>query len=345
MTKRGVTSGMIALALLAAGCQSISGPSAGVSLLPVKAMKANVFFGAPTITGVTAADGLGRLNFKLHVKGAKPVDPIAARYGILALSNGAGGAAVDANANGSVMDEAVFTEAVVTLYSSTANGTFDPTKHSRTLAKAAFSVAPDGAGYYTAAGGFGALRPATDYVAGIYLRNNAGAIATKRLGASAANGTVTIQAGASNNVDFTCTVNGKEATYNLSSSNYGNNVSDGGVVKGDTVTFNTGIANSQPGVDHVDVQISGAAYGGASAIVKRITTPASFSSFSWNTGADSAGAGETYLTASLSAPATGTAGTAGQVDIIAYDVNGVEVGRAAFAVTVFGTPTTTIRVK
>jgi hypothetical protein len=256
---------------------------------------------------------------------------------VLALPDGAGGAAAN-------MTASVFTDAIVTLHSATASGTYDATKHAITLLKAAFTTVADGGGFYTAAGTFGALRPATDYTSRLFLRNNAGAVATNRLGASVANTGVTIQAGA-NNVDFTADVNENEATYNLSTSTFANNVSDGGIVKGDTVTFNTGMVNSQPGVARLEVQVSGAAYGGGSSVIKNITTPASFASFTWATGANSAGAGETYLAATLSAPATGTAGTAGRIDIIAYNSNAQEVGRAAFNITVFGTPTSTIRIK
>jgi hypothetical protein len=328
--------------LTAAGCQTVSGT--GIELVKVTApTKANVFMGAPSIAKVTPKSGLGNLQFKLKVKGAEPVDidPAAGRYGLLALPDGAGGPAGN-------MAASVFTEAVVQLYSATASGTFDPTKHMKTLAKAAFTVAADIDGYYTATGTFGALRPAADYASAIFLRNNAGAVLAKRLGASSANTGVSIQAG-SNNVDFTCTVNGNEASYNLSTSTNGNKVSDGGVVKGDTVTFNTGMANNQPGVARLEVQISGAAvysFGGSNtAVIKNITDPTQFASFSWNTGATSAGAGETYNLNGLLAPATGVAGNVGQIDIVAYNANSQEVGRAAFTLTVFGQPTTTIRVQ
>jgi hypothetical protein len=324
--------------LAAAGCQTVS--ATGIEMVRVApTAQANVFMGPPSIAKITPKSGLGNLAFKLKIKGAEPVDPVAGRYGVLALPDGAGGTAAN-------MTASVFTEAVVQLYSATASGTFDSTKHMKTLLKAAFTTAVDVNGYYTATGTFGALRPAADYASAIFLRNNAGTVPAKRLGASSANTGVTIAAG-SNNVDFTCTVNGQEATYNFSTSTFGNKVSDGGVVKGDSVTFNTGMANNQPGVARLEVQLSGAAAytGGGPAVIKNITTPASFSSFTWNTAANSVGAGETYLAASLLAPATGVTGNAGQIDIVAFNANSQEIGRAAFTITVFGTPTTTIRVQ
>ena len=318
----------IALVLVAVsgavGCQAPSRVAVNaLQLLPVPGGDAVVgVAGKPSVLRTIPADGMAHVKANLTIR---DVTPMRHTWQLLALP-------------------ATWTTSVVTLHSPTANLAFAQAKNSLTIPFASYTSVAGPA--YTATASFPAMRPAADYQGQVFLQNLAGTIATTRL-AGSQTGTYTLNAGA-NTLTFTITVNGNEATYSVASSTANNAVTGNGFVAGDTVVLNTGFAANQPGVASVDVLLSGAAYGspGAPVNIARLTTAASWNSYSWNSGANNAVAPANYTAATLSANAgTGTTAAAGQLDFQANDANGLLVGKSSMAIGVFGTPTITIKVQ
>lgn len=248
-----------------------------------------------------------------------------------------------------------WTQAVVQLYKdSTTNGTFDPTKHVRTIPFASF-VAGTAPWVKEASASFPPLKPAAGYNTECYVQNDAGTIVTSRLAGSQTN-TLALVAG-NNNLDFIISVNGKEATYNVASSTNGNNVSGNQIVKDDALVLNTGIATDQVGVDRIDLKVSGLAYPGGPVIFKRLTRAsdaATWDTFTWDTAASDTAAPENYNAATFNGTdasadenGDGTAGndSAGQIDVEAYNAQGRLVGKSSFGITVLARPTMTVRLQ
>lgn len=280
-----------------------------------------IFTALPKVEKSEASDGMAHVRVGINIKD----ESVGPRFRIQALPG-------------------TWTEAQVTLFSSTANTTYNPAIHSVTIPFASFSGSPLGA---TAS--FPPLRPATDYTARAFLKNTAGAISTLRLAGSQVNTALTLNAGA-NTVLFNISVNGNEATYNVATgSSTNNNVVTGNTItKDDTVTLNTGIVANQPGVDRVDIKISGAAYGnpGTPVLIKRFTNAmaASWNTYVWDTSAANTADTANYNPATL-AGGTGVTTAAGQLDVEAYNSNNDLVGKASFAISVHGRPTVTVQVQ
>jgi hypothetical protein len=234
-----------------------------------------------------------------------------------------------------------WTDALVTLFSSTANTGYVNTTHSVTIPQGLFAGVP-----LTAGAAFPPLRPANDYVARCFLRNDAGATVPLRLAASKQLAGVTLDAGA-NTINFTLTINASESSYNIvaASSAFKNVVSDGYIVSGDQIDFNTGMDAAAPGVDHVDAVLTGAAYGGGTAILGRIQSPTPFNTFHWDSSLDAAAPGN-YLAASLVGGNLATP-KAGNIEFRAYHaldaVNAI--GKVVLPVNIYGQPSVMVTVQ
>jgi hypothetical protein len=114
------------------------------------------------------------------------------------------------------------------------------------------------------------------------------------------------------------------------------------ITKDDTLTIETGLAPNQPGVDRVEVSISGAAYSGPKTLVKRFTSSdsATWNSFSFNT----ANAQEAYLPGNLSGGA-GTNSLAATLFVEAYDRYNVKIGESQIPAVVYGKPNIIVRIQ
>jgi hypothetical protein len=325
--------GLLLAASLSLGCKVAAGtqtlPTAnGIEMAPAMAKLAgntNVFTSQPRIVSTSsmeANDGMSHVQVRVNIEDQGQALPIP-RFRIQALP-------------------AAWSDALVTLYSATASTAYSNSIHRVIIPEINFTGSPLGA---TAT--FPPLRPATDYTARVFLRNDVGAtLVNPRLAGSASQTGVTLNAG-SQNLLFNVSVNGQESSYSVTAgSSVNNNVVTGGnIVKGDTVSLSTGIANNQAGIDHVDLVLSGAAYGGSNCILGRITTAGSFSTFSWNSNSN-AGAPGTFLAASL-VGGTNQATVAGTIDVLAYHVNDSvnAVATASIPVNIFGRPAVTVQVQ
>jgi hypothetical protein len=116
------------------------------------------------------------------------------------------------------------------------------------------------------------------------------------------------------------------------------------ITKDDTIVLDTGISNNQPGVNSVELSISGAAYGGATTpvLIKRFnsTEAGSWSQYSWNTQM----ATEAYTPSAL-VGGSGTSTQPGQIDVKAYDRYGQVIGVGSFTIYVHNRPDITIRIQ
>lgn len=167
---------------------------------------------------------------------------------------------------------------------------------------------------YTGTFSFPPLRPANDYVARVFLQNEDG---TLRLAGSGVTNPINLIAG-NNTVDVEISRNTQEADFGL----VGGNTS---FTKGATVTVVTGVAVNMPGVDHLEIKLSGDAYGNPSTpvLLAKLTDVGNWGTYEWNTGAD----GTSYTAATLAAGA-------GTISIEAYDANEQLVGKSSFDITV-----------
>jgi hypothetical protein len=120
------------------------------------------------------------------------------------------------------------------------------------------------------------------------------------------------------------------------------------LTKDDAFALNTGIAANQPGVDKVELFISGAAYGnpGSPVLIKRFTnaSAATWNTYTWDTSVANIADGANYSPSSFVGGA-GQSKLAGQIDVKAYDRYGVVIGTGSFNINVQGRPTTTIRIQ
>jgi hypothetical protein len=301
-------------------------PGSAVELAPAMVRTqgdAKIFSGAPKITKTEETvpdDGMSHVKVKLNVIDDEPV--AAPKFSIKALPG-------------------AWSDAVITLFSATASTGFANATHRVTLPFGSFSGSP-----LQAAATFPPLRPAGDYTARAFLRNDVGGTLSPRLAGSLQLTGQALNAGA-NTLTFNISVNGAEATYavNAGSSTNLNVVTGNNIVAGDTVTLATGIAANQPGIDHIDVRISGAAYSSSTALLARLSTPASWNSFTWNT-TNTPGAPATFVPATL-VGGTGTSTEVGTIDIEAYHANDstTPIATSSFDINVFGRPTVTVQVQ
>jgi hypothetical protein len=188
---------------------------------------------------------------------------------------------------------------------------------------------------------FPPLRPASDYAAQVYMQGNG--TGTSTLAGSQAKLDVSLVPGV-NNLDFAVQVNGTELSYQLNASGNNNVVSGNAIVQGDVVTLATGVDASQPGVDHLVLELSGGAYGGATATVGVLTSAmaASWNAFTWNTGTsytlpDGITGAAGYVPAKLT-PGGGRTSAPGTLTVKAYDLRNNLVGTAAMTLAVYGRP-------
>ncbi|MDB5096753.1 MAG: hypothetical protein JWM80_1174 [Cyanobacteria bacterium RYN_339] len=294
----------------------------GLAVTPAQARAANATaFGTPKITGVNSGDpGDGMSHVQVRLTIAQP--PAIPKFHLEALPG-------------------AWTDALVTLFSATANTGYVSATHSQVIPQGFFFGLP-----LTGAANFPPLRPANDYVARCFLRNDVGATIPLRLAASQQQTAVTLDAGA-NTINFTLSLNANESSYSIvaASSSFKNVVSDGYIVKSDQIDFNTGIQANAPGVDHVDAVINGAAYGGGSAILGRITNPANFASFTWNSNVNAVAPG-TYLSATLVGGNLALPKT-GNIEFRAYHIlDGVnDVGKAVIPINIYTKPTVSVSVQ
>jgi hypothetical protein len=305
-------SGIVLSLAVLAGCKAA--PVAVQDLSVAQVLPQGVALGAARVAGSAPEDGAANVRLTLRV-----AEPPAAGFRLMGVP-------------------AAWTEATVSLVSPTVSSTYDLAKHTRTLAKSEFTANADGT--YTGRFAFPPMRPADNYEGRVYVKNLAGTTQTTRLAGSATKSGISLRAG-SNPLAFDVQVNGQEATYLLTGSEI--NVVDGNAVtKGDVVTLETGLARSQPGVDHLDVKLSGACYGNGSTtvLVKRLTTATSWDAMTWSTDADS----EQFRKDQLKG-GTDFGALAGRLDFEAYNERGELVGRAATAIQVFGRPEVSLRLR
>lgn len=311
----------MSLVTLVALTMAVTAACSSTPIASVNVDTPSVFGSAPRITNVIGGDEMALVDVTLTVEDQTP----SPKFGLLALPG-------------------AWNEAKVNLFSSTANTGVNPAAQSITLLETAFSAPV--LGVRSASASFPPLRPAADYKATVFLNNTAGTISTARLAGSDARTGYTLDAGA-NNLLFTVVVNADEITYRVTpgSSTNSNVVSDNTIVVGDQITLDTGLAASQPGIDHLDIKIAaGAAYPGG-ALVARLNSPALWYQFVWNTSSNSVGPAN-YLAASLIGGDLATPKVA-QLDFEAYaDAAGtVLAGKASKSITVYGKPTVTVQVQ
>jgi hypothetical protein len=301
--------------------------NSGLALSPAAAKAASGPFNSKAkITGVKSSapdDGMSHVQVRLTVDEAALAAPHFHLEAMPALAN--------------------WKDAFVTLFSATANTAFVTGTHSVTIPKAAFSGVPLTATSVIAT----PLRPASDYVARCFIRNDVGGSIPLRLAASLEKTAVALDAG-TNTINFNLTLNASESSYNIvaSSSSFKNVVSDGYLVVGDVIDMNTGMDAAAPGVDHIDVVLTGAAYGGGTAILGRLASGA-LNTFHWDSSVD-AGAPGTYSQATyaanggnLATPATGT------IEFRAYhaDDGVTEFAKSVIPINVYKAPTVDIQVQ
>jgi len=304
-----------------------AGPATSASTAGKKPGLPSVFKSKPALIKTSsmedANDGLAHLNAQVIVDENNLLK--APKFQIMALPG-------------------TWTDAVITLFSSTANQSFQTANNQVILGAGAFI----GPAPIHANAAFPPLRPSNDYEARAFIRNSAGAIATNRLAGSQDRTGLTLNAGL-NNIIFTININANEATYDIAagSSAYNNFIADGNFVFNDTFTIDTGMAASQDGVDHLDIKLTGTGgtpcYPGT-ALIGRITNPLLFQTFSFNSANDvTIGTPGDYVAANMSAGA-GLLTAGGQIDVEAYHTNDATTpfAKASFAVGVFGKPTVKI---
>ncbi len=143
---------------------------------------------------------------------------------------------------------------------------------------------------------FSALRPGSGYKLAAVLQDGAGTV-----GSGYADG-ITLIAGQTKVVTIVISVNG-DITVSTNGGGNGNTIGDATewfVVKGDTVTLNTGFNNAEAGVDKMEVYINGELYATANKKIDEKTS--SFASYTFASGTDIAGF--TYVADDLT-PSTG----------------------------------------
>ncbi|MDB5097760.1 MAG: two component regulator propeller family protein [Cyanobacteria bacterium RYN_339] len=206
-----------------------------------------------------------------------------------------------------------------------------------------WKVVPDT--HYSASATFQPLRPAADYTAQVFLQNPAGGNMT--LSASQTLTSVSLATGG-NVLDFLVKVNGNEMSYQLSSSNNNNVVTGNAIVKDDKVTLATGIDASQPGIDHLVLELSGAAYANTTCTlaVLPLSGAATWNSFTWDTTLAATLPGG-YVGAAAYNPTTLSGGTGlasigGNLVIKTYDVRNNLVGNSTITLAVYGKPTVSL---
>ncbi|MDB5097762.1 MAG: putative cell wall binding repeat-containing protein [Cyanobacteria bacterium RYN_339] len=157
------------------------------------------------------------------------------------------------------------------------------------------------------------VRPATDYTARAFLQQG-----TALLGSAESSG-VTLNGGVNNTVPLTITPNGQAATFGV--------LGGSTVSKVATVPLRTGIQDSLPGVDAVDISIKGNAYP-SGAKLAHLTVPGTWSKFDWSPNADNLVAPCDYKASALATNASA------QLTFEALTNHGEVVGRTTYAVTV-----------
>lgn len=244
----------------------------------------------------------------------------------------------------------LFTDAAGNVY---ATG-FNPDTDTVTV----FNLTSPVAGTYRTSVKFPPLRPADDYEARVYLRNEVGDDLTPQLAGSQVLPKVKLKAGP-NVFTFDVVVNGNEASYSLASSDNGNSVEDNAITKDDVVTLATGMAKNQPGVDRVEVYLDGACYGSPEhpALLGVLDNAASWNTFTWDTTQALTGLTPTLKDATLFDPthfdgikpektdADQFPYAAGAITVVSYNDRDERVGVAKFDLRVYAKPEVTLRLK
>lgn len=161
--------------------------------------------------------------------------------------------------------------------------------------------------------------------------------------------TYTLKAGA-NDIFFLLNANGSFAAEDVTASAGGNDITSNGIIKGDTITLNTGLevgataANDQDGINKVEIFGFGTAFTGADESAPGVSlktftrggaagsNEAAWNTYNWDTS-----------TTATFAPTDGDAdGEAGTIRIVAYDANNKVIGTHDIAFTGFAAPSARI---
>lgn len=170
------------------------------------------------------------------------------------------------------------------------------------------------------------LRPGTGYGLDVVLRN--GGSAGTRVGTGHAD--LTLAPGTNTAIVVISQDGQLSFTTSVSGNILGDNATGWLIVKGDTVTLNTGFAATETGVAHMDVGLSASLYGTATTVASITTTGgAGCDHYTWNTGLLATANGATFDPAQLVGTSTGT--QHGTVTFTLYGATNNVIGRSTLS--------------
>lgn len=324
-------SAMVPLVLIA-GCKAAVAPMPNGSLAEITALGS---LAGGKVLSSAPRDGMANVRVKLRVKEG----PVPG-FQVLAMPK-------------------EWEAAVVSLHSKTANGAFDADFHSRLVEAGDFSrieSADDTEHHATVQ--FPPLRPSSDYEARVYLKNIANEDTPLQLAGSQVLDGIPLKPGP-NELVFDVAVNRDQYGFRLASSEAGNSVEDNAVTVGDVVTLATGMEADQPGVERVEIYLSGDCYDGGEGptLIGRLDAAGSWDTFTWDTTQALEDVTPTEVGAALFAP-TSLMGVVpestdidqfpyapGQITVVAYNDHDERVGIVKFDLRVYAKPSVTIRLQ